>query len=135
GDEIQSGLGRTGKMFAIEHWGIVPDIICLAKGLASGMPLGAMVAKAELMNWEPGAHASTFGGNPVSCVAALETIALIEESLMANAAEVGGYLLARLSGWPRQHALVSEVRGKGLMIGVEISRGGLAATKERGALV
>src|SRR5437773_10438402 len=106
-------------MCAIERWGIVADISWLARGLASGMPRGAMAAKAELMNWEPGAHASTFGGNPVSCVAALETIALIEESLMRNAAEVGDYLLERLHDWPKKHALVSDVRGKGLMIGVE----------------
>jgi 4-aminobutyrate aminotransferase len=124
-DEIQSGMGRTGKMFAIEHWGVEPDIVCIAKGLASGMPLGAIIARAEIMNWEPGAHASTFGGNPVSCVAAMATIALLEEGLMANAAEVGGYLLERLRDWRRTHPLVADVRGKGLMIGIELGRPGL----------
>jgi len=130
-DEIQSGLGRTGKMFAIEHWGVEPDIVCLAKGLASGMPLGAMIARAELMNWEPGAHASTFGGNPVSCVAALETIALVEEQLMANAADVGAYLLDRLRDWPSRFPAVADVRGRGLMIGIELAQGGRPLPKER----
>lgn len=130
-DEIQSGLGRTGKMFALEHWGVEPDIVCLAKGLASGLPLGAMIARAEVMNWEPGAHASTFGGNPVSCVAALETIALVEESLMANAADVGGYLLEQMADWPQSVPSVTDVRGKGLMIGVEIAQGGKPAPKLR----
>jgi 4-aminobutyrate aminotransferase len=119
-DEVQSGIGRTGKMWAIEHWGVEPDIVCTAKGLASGLPLGAMIARAELMDWEKGAHASTFGGNPVACVAALETIALVEEGLMKNAAEVGNYLLGRLRELATRHPLIGEVRGLGLMIGVDL---------------
>src|SRR3954470_24371362 len=95
-DEVQSGMGRTGKMFAVEHWGVVPDIICLAKGIASGMPLGAIIARADLMDWGPGSHASTCGGNPVSCVAALETISLLEQELMENARVVGDHLKRRL---------------------------------------
>ena len=119
-DEVQSGMGRTGKMFAIDHWGVVPDILCLAKGLASGMPLGAMIARGEIMDWAPGAHASTFGGNPVSCVAALETIALLEEGLIQNAAEVGEHLITRLRGLQERHSLIGDVRGKGLMVGIEL---------------
>ena len=121
-DEVQSGMGRTGRMFAVEHWGIEPDIVCLAKGLASGMPLGAIVAKQEIMDWPPGSHASTFGGNPVSCVAALETIALLEESLIGNAAQVGEHLLARLRELHQQfEQSIVDVRGKGLMVGVELT--------------
>jgi 4-aminobutyrate aminotransferase len=119
-DEVQSGIGRTGKMFAIEHWGVEPDIVCTAKGLASGLPLGAMIARADIMNWEPGAHASTFGGNPVSCVAALETIALVEEGLMKNAAEVGAWLIGQLRELAARHPLIGDVRGLGLMIGVDL---------------
>jgi 4-aminobutyrate aminotransferase len=119
-DEVQSGMGRTGKMFAIEHWGVEPDIICLAKGLASGMPLGAIIATSEIMSWPPGAHASTFGGNPVSCVAALETIALLEEELMENAARVGEHLIGRLGELLERFDQVGEVRGKGLMVGMEL---------------
>jgi 4-aminobutyrate aminotransferase len=121
-DEVQSGIGRTGKMFAIEHWGVEPDIVCTAKGLASGLPLGAMIAKADVMDWDQGAHASTFGGNPVSCVAALETIALVEEGLMRNATEVGGHLIGRLRELELRHALVGDVRGLGLMIGMDLVR-------------
>jgi 4-aminobutyrate aminotransferase len=120
-DEIQSGMGRTGKMCAIEHWGVEPDIVCLAKGIASGLPLGAMVAREELMDWPPGAHASTFGGNPVACAAALETIALLEEELMANAKTQGDFLLAEFEKLKRTHPLIADVRGKGLMIGVELA--------------
>jgi 4-aminobutyrate aminotransferase len=121
-DEVQSGMGRTGRMFAIEHWGVEPDIICLAKGLASGMPLGAIIAKREIMDWPPGAHASTFGGNPVSCVAALETISLLQESLIENAAQVGEHLLARLRELrSRIGKNIVDVRGKGLMVGMELS--------------
>src|SRR5262249_30717616 len=127
-DEVQSGIGRTGKMWAIEHWGVEPDIVCTAKGLASGLPLGAMIAKAEIMNWEPGAHASTFGGNPVACVAALETIALVEEGLMQNAADVGGFLTGRLRELAARHSLIGDVRGLGLMIGVDLVKD--RATKE-----
>ena len=91
-DEIQSGFGRTGKMFASEHWGIEPDILCAAKGIASGMPLGAMIARAEISTWPKSSHGSTFGGNPVACAAALATITLLEEGLVKNAADVGNYL-------------------------------------------
>jgi 4-aminobutyrate aminotransferase len=127
-DEVQSGMGRTGKMFAIEHWGVEPDVVCLAKGLASGMPLGAMVAKADIMDWAPGSHASTFGGNPVSCVAALETIKLIEGGLMSNAATVGTHLIERCRELQSRHAIIGDVRGKGLMIGLDFVKD--RATKE-----
>jgi 4-aminobutyrate aminotransferase len=137
-DEVQSGMGRTGKMFGIEHFGIEPDIVCVAKGIASGMPLGVTTARAEIMAWPPGAHASTFGGNPVSCAAALATIALLKRSLVANAAAVGCHLLERLRALQASHRLIGDVRGKGLMIGIELvgdretkSR----ATKERDRLV
>jgi 4-aminobutyrate aminotransferase len=119
-DEVQSGMGRTGKMWASEHFGVVPDIMVTAKGLASGMPLGVMVARAELMDWRPGAHASTFGGNPVSCAAALETIRLLEQKYIANAARLGAHIMARLADWPKRHPLVGDVRGLGLMIGIEL---------------
>ena len=113
-------MGRTGKMFAVEHFGVVPDIITVAKGIASGMPLGALIAKEQLMTWEKGAHGSTFGGNPVACAAALETIALLEEGLMENASRIGAYLLEALAGLKAKHsALVADVRGLGLMIGFE----------------
>lgn len=121
-DEVQSGMGRTGKMFALEHWDVVPDIVCLAKGIASGMPLGAIIATETIMDWGPGSHASTFGGNPVSCVAALETIKLLEESLMENAGTVGGHLKARLVELMGRHKLIGDVRGLGLMIGAELVR-------------
>ncbi|HEX5106079.1 MAG TPA: acetyl ornithine aminotransferase family protein [Pirellulaceae bacterium] len=127
-DEVQSGMGRTGKMFAMQHWGVTPDIVCLAKGIASGMPLGAIIARAEIMDWGPGSHASTFGGNPVSCVAALETIKLLEEGLMENARTVGEYLKGRLTELMARHKLIGDVRGLGLMIGVELVRD--RATKE-----
>ncbi len=119
-DEVQSGMGRTGKMFASEHFGVSPDIVTLAKGIASGMPLCATVAKAEVMNWTPGAHASTFGGNPVSIASALTTIELLEESLIANAAQIGAYMLDRMRDWPRRFPYVGDVRGLGLMIGFEL---------------
>jgi 4-aminobutyrate aminotransferase len=118
-DEVQSGMGRTGKMFAAEHFGAVPDIMAVAKGIASGMPLGATVARRELMTWPPGAHASTFGGNPVACAAALATIALLEEELVQNAARMGAYLMDRIRDWPARFGCVGDVRGLGLMIGVE----------------
>jgi 4-aminobutyrate aminotransferase len=121
-DEVQTGMGRTGRMFAMEHWGVVPDIVCLAKGIASGMPLGATIARADIMDWGPGSHASTFGGNPVSCVAALETIALLEEGLIDNARVVGNYLRSQLEALAGRHRLIGEVRGLGLMIGVELVR-------------
>jgi 4-aminobutyrate aminotransferase len=119
-DEVQSGMGRTGKMMAIEHWGVVPDIIALAKGVASGMPLGATVSQSEVMDWVPGSHASTFGGNPISCRAALTTIELLEEGLIENAARMGKYLLEKLKGLQKRFHLIGDVRGKGLMIGIEL---------------
>jgi 4-aminobutyrate aminotransferase len=121
-DEVQSGMGRTGRMFAIEHAGVEPDVVAIAKGIASGLPLGVATARAELMTWPPGAHASTFGGNPVSCAAALATIKLLKSQLMANAASVGAHLLAGLQGVMDRHSLVGDVRGRGLMIGVELVR-------------
>ena len=121
-DEVQSGMGRTGKMWASEHFGLVPDILAVAKGIASGMPLGATVARADLMTWIPGSHASTFGGNPVSCAAALVTIALLDESLVENAAKMGEHMLARLRTWPARFPNVGDVRGLGLMLGVELVR-------------
>src|SRR4051812_36730801 len=137
-DEVQSGMGRTGKMFAIEHSGVEPDIVAIAKGIASGMPLGVASARAELMTWPPGAHASTFGGNPVSCAAALATIKLLKESLTANAAAVGGHLMGSLRGLAGKHRLIGDVRGRGLMIGVELVRDRQTkerATEERDAIV
>ena len=119
-DEIQSGMGRTGRMFAIEHWGVEPDMVCMAKGIASGMPIGAMVARKSLMIWPPGAHATTFGGNPVCCAAALATIRLVEESYMENAARMGQRIMDRLRAIQDEHPSMGDVRGKGLMIGVEL---------------
>ena len=121
-DEVQAGMGRTGKMLAIEHFGVEPDIVCLAKGIASGMPLGAIIARESIMNWPPGSHASTFGGNPVSCAAALETIALLEEELMANAAERGTQLINALGELMQRHTSIGDVRGLGLMVGMEVVR-------------
>ncbi len=119
-DEIQAGMGRTGKMFCSEHYGFDPDIICLAKGIASGMPLGAIVAKSDIMDWPPGSHASTFGGNPIACAAALKTIELLERKLMKNAAKQGKYLLKKLKALQRKHSIIGDIRGKGLMVGMEI---------------
>ena len=119
-DEVQSGMGRTGRMMAIEHWGVIPDIIALAKGIASGMPLGAMVSQSEVMDWVPGSHASTFGGNPISCRAALTTIELLEGGLIENAARIGNYILGKLRELQKQFELIGDVRGKGLMIGIEL---------------
>jgi 4-aminobutyrate aminotransferase len=120
-DEVQSGIGRTGKWFAIEHWGIEPDIICSAKALASGLPIGAATASAKVMDWSAGSHASTFGGNPLSCAAALAVIDVIkEEKLLENANKQGVYALKRLSEFKQENPLVGDVRGKGLMIGVEL---------------
>ena len=121
-DEVQSGMGRTGKMWAADHFGVVPDILTVAKGIASGMPLGATVARADLMTWPPGAHASTFGGNPVSCAAALVTIELLQKELVDNAAAMGDYLMARMRPWPARFPIVGDVRGLGLMLGIEIVR-------------
>jgi 4-aminobutyrate aminotransferase len=119
-DEIQSGAGRTGKWWAIEHTGVQPDVVCMAKGIASGMPLGVCMAKAEIMDWVPGSHASTFGGNPLCLAAALATLEIIEREAMENAATVGGAALERLGTWVGKHEIVGDVRGRGLMIGVEI---------------
>jgi len=121
-DEVQCGMGRTGKMWAAQHFDAVPDIFAVAKGIASGLPLGATVARRDLMTWGPGAHASTFGGNPVACAAALTTIALLEEDLVENAARMGAYLRDRMRDWPARFPIVGEVRGLGLMIGIEIVR-------------
>jgi 4-aminobutyrate aminotransferase len=121
-DEVQSGMGRTGKMWAAEHFEVIPDVIAVAKGIASGMPLGATVARAELMQWEPGAHASTFGGNPVAVEAALATIELLEKGLVENAAVLGRHILSRIQEWPRRFSYVGDVRGLGLMIGIEFVR-------------
>lgn len=118
-DEVQSGMGRTGKMFAAQHYGVEADIVCIAKGIASGLPLGACVARADLMDWKPGAHASTFGGNPVCIAAALKTIELLEGGLVQNAAEVGDYLKAGLEKLKQKYDCIGDVRGLGLMIGVE----------------
>jgi len=122
GDEVQSGMGRTGKMMAIEHWGVTPDIFALAKGIASGMPLGAMVSQSEVMDWVRGSHASTFGGNPISCQAGLTTIELLQEGLIENAGRMGEYLLSKLKDLQKRFRLIGDVRGKGLMIGIEIVR-------------
>lgn len=128
-DEVQSGMGRTGKMFAMEHFGVEPDIITLAKGIASGVPLGAMVAGADIMTWEAGSHASTFGGNPIACKAAMATIELLEEELMANAAARGVQLLAGLREMQKNIECMGDVRGLGLMVAVELVKD--RQTKER----
>lgn len=118
-DEVQSGMGRTGKMFALDHYGVKADIVCIAKGIASGLPLGVCVARADLMDWKPGAHASTFGGNPVAIAAALKTIELLERELVANSAEVGAYLKRGLEKLMSKYDCIGDVRGMGLMLGVE----------------
>jgi 4-aminobutyrate aminotransferase len=119
-DEVQSGMGRTGKFFAAEHWEVEPDIMCLAKGIASGMPLGAMIAKDEVMDWPSGSHASTFGGNPVSCRAALATLDLLEKGYVANAAERGEQLRQGLLRLKREHREIGDVRGLGLMMAMDV---------------
>ncbi len=119
-DEVQAGMGRTGKMFAIEHWGIIPDIVCVAKGIASGMPIGATVARRDIMNWPQGAHASTFGGNPISCEAALTTIKLLETELIENVHNMGDYFLKELQKLSTEYTFIGDVRGKGLMLACEI---------------
>jgi 4-aminobutyrate aminotransferase len=128
-DEVQSGMGRTGRMFAIEHVGVRPDVVAIAKGVASGLPLGVAMARADLMSWPAGAHASTFGGNPLACAAALVTIRLLKEQLMANAAAVGERFKAGLTALADRHPTIGDVRGRGLMIGVELVRD--RQTKER----
>jgi len=120
-DEVQSGMGRSGKWFAIEHWGVEPDIVCTSKALASGLPLGACIAKSKVMDWVPGSHASTFGGNPLSCVAASAVIDVIkEEKLLENANKQGAYIMKRLNELKEKSEIIGDVRGKGLMIGMEI---------------
>jgi 4-aminobutyrate aminotransferase len=119
-DEVQSGMGRTGKMWAAEHFGVTPDILAAAKGIASGMPLSATIARAEVMQWKPGSHASTFGGNPVSIAASLATIELLEQELIDNAARIGAHMQSRMRNWPNRFPNVGQVRGLGLMIGIEL---------------
>jgi 4-aminobutyrate aminotransferase len=119
-DEVQSGSGRTGKWWACQHAGVEPDILCVAKGIASGMPLSVTMSRASIMDWVPGSHASTFGGNPVCIAAALATLDVIEREGLKNADKIGRHILARLADWPKKHPMVGEVRGLGLMIGVEI---------------
>jgi 4-aminobutyrate aminotransferase len=119
-DEVQSGAGRTGKWWAIEHTGVQPDMVCIAKGIASGMPLGICMTRADIMNWVPGSHASTFGGNPVAIAAAIATMDVLEREGIANASAMGEICFSRMRNWPDKHAHVGDVRGRGLMIGVEI---------------
>jgi 4-aminobutyrate aminotransferase len=131
-DEVQSGIGRTGKWWAVEHTGVEPDMVCIAKGVASGMPLGITMTRAEIMDWVPGSHASTFGGNPICIAAALATLDVIEkEHLLENSTNVGNHMLKRMADWPKKFKLVGDVRGRGLMIGVEIVKD--KATREYGA--
>jgi 4-aminobutyrate aminotransferase len=120
-DEVQSGMGRTGKLFALEHWGVEPDIVCLAKGIASGMPLGAIIARDSVMDWPPGSHASTFGGNPVSCRASLATLDVLESGYIKNAHDRGQQLLDGLHKLTKRHDRLGEVRGLGLMTAVDIA--------------
>ena len=130
-DEVQSGMGRTGKWWAYEHAGIEPDIITVAKGIASGLPLSAFIAKESVMKWGPGAHGTTFGGNPVAIAASLATMDLIESEYLANAGRMGDYIFGRTADWPKKFKVVGDVRGRGLMIGIEIVRDQL--TKEKAA--
>jgi 4-aminobutyrate aminotransferase len=118
-DEVQSGMGRTGKWWAVDHYGVEPDVVCIAKGIASGMPMGVMLAKAELMTWPNGSHGNTFGGNPLACAAALKTIELIENQYLENTQKMGEIALDILQKLETKHACIGDVRGKGLMIGVE----------------
>jgi 4-aminobutyrate aminotransferase len=134
-DEVQSGIGRTGRMFASEHWGVAGDIVCLAKGIANGLPLGAIVARADVMDWPSGSHASTFGGNPVACAAALATLRLVQKRYRANAEQRGRELKQGLTDLAARHPCVKEVRGLGLMIGVEIQEGGAPSPALRDRLV
>src|SRR5688500_7131095 len=123
-DEVQSGMGRTGKMFALDHYGVKADIVCTAKGLGSGMPIGVCTAKADIMNWHKGAHASTFGGNPVAIASALKTIELLENELVENSREVGDYLRAGLNNLKENYDVIGDVRGLGMMLGVEFVKRG-----------
>lgn len=128
-DEVQSGMGRTGKWWAYEHAGVEPDILCTAKGIASGMPLSAFIAKESVMKWKPGSHGTTYGGNPVAIASAMATMDLIEGGYMANAQKMGDYIFGKIADWTKRFKIVGDVRGKGLMIGVEIVRD--QRTKER----
>jgi len=120
-DEVQSGIGRTGRMFAIEHWGVRPDIVTSAKGLGSGLPIGAVIAKRSIMEkWGRGAHGNTYGGNPLSCAAAIATIDLVKREYMSNAARMGEHFTSRLRELARDYPCIGEVRGQGLMIGMEL---------------
>jgi 4-aminobutyrate aminotransferase len=131
-DEVQSGIGRTGRWFAVDHTGVHPDIVCMAKGVASGMPLGITMSRADVLDWVPGSHASTFGGNPVCIASALATLDVIEnERLLDNSTAVGDHMRKRMADWPSKLKLVGDVRGRGLMIGVEIVKD--KVTKEYGA--
>jgi 4-aminobutyrate aminotransferase len=135
-DEVQSGVGRTGKWWAIQHSGVQPDIVCIAKGIASGMPLGICMARAEIMDWVPGSHASTFGGNPISLAAALVTLEIIEREGLQNAATVGAAMLTRLKTWTEKYANVGDARGRGLMLAIELvedkrTRNPVPALRER----
>ena len=131
-DEVQSGIARTGKWWAVQHTGVEPDMVCMAKGIASGMPLGITMTRAEIMDWVPGSHASTFGGNPVCIAAGLATLDVIEkERLLENSTKVGNHMLKRMADWPSKLKLVGDVRGRGLMLGVEIVKD--KATKEYAA--
>ena len=122
-DEVQSGIGRTGKWWAIEHWDVEPDIVCFAKGIASGVPMGGIVARESIMDWPEGSHGNTYGGNPLACSAALATLSLVEEELMVNAQSMGEYAMDALEEMQSRHKTIGEVRGKGLMIGVEFVDG------------
>ena len=122
-DEVQSGIGRTGKWWAIEHWGVEPDIVCFAKGIASGVPMGGIMARESVMDWPEGAHGNTYGGNPLACSAALATLSLVEEELMVNAQNMGEYAMDALEEMQSRHQSIGQVRGKGLMIGVEFVDG------------
>src|SRR5690606_7315566 len=130
-DEVQSGVGRTGTMWAVEHDGVMPDIITAGKGLASGLPLAALIARGDIMEWAPGKHGSTFGGNPVACAAAMATLDLVDSELAANAATVGEHLTSRLTELMASQPAIEQVRGRGLMIGIELASPELAADVER----
>ena len=137
-DEVQSGMGRTGMWWAIQHSGVEPDIVTSAKGIASGMPLSVCMSKADIMDWPPGSHASTFGGNPVCIAAALATLDVLEQGAVANARNIGAHMMARMSAWPSRHRTVGDVRGRGLMIGVEIVQDQASRTRanqERDAII
>jgi 4-aminobutyrate aminotransferase len=132
-DEVQSGVGRTGRFWAVEHDGVIPDIVLAGKGLASGLPLGAIIARADLMTWPPGSHGSTFGGNPVACAAALATIDLVTSELQENAAVAGERLLAGMRAVATRQPLLTAVRGRGLMIGLDFPDHDMAVAVEQEA--